>query len=502
MSTPGNNAPPTLDFAAMDIETVKELHQYYRDCLSTSLHFPDIGAFPPELIEWATDRRNTDVVQLAEYLQNIGDSNLPPEQDMALRLMLFTVLHANLACDFSNRYPGYTLPTHVAADIKRGLSRVLSLHPVHEYVAMSVQLLYRIKEIDEVLVLAESYPDIFAQFGQLKAIAGFIHTMLGDYDTGTHYLAPLAADPDLRQIPLVGLSLMTCEHFRGLTPQWPVSWDGLHADTSDVARLVDRLPSLQMVQPLAATPRPVVFAACDTKYFFQHAVHLAYSLHHSNVGKLDLHLHLYSPSPAVLAEIEALRKRLPGMSIGVSAEYDPVPGSRNSTYFATARFVRAYQIQALYQCDLCLTDADALFNGDWNAFVAGLPPQTELVLARSQTSPFWERVLAGFVYCRHTPLAEQFLAKVAHFILHNMALERLVWFTDQIALSACDDVFVLGNPAVHHIDSRTVIDLQHTPDSLCWMVTTIKTGNLLYDAARARLHAHYAARPALPPLGR
>jgi hypothetical protein len=179
------------------------------------------------------------------------------------------------------------------------------------------------------------------------------------------------------------------------------------------------------------------------------------------------------------------------MAIGVSAEYGPVPLAHAPSYYATARFVRAWQIMQRYRCTLCLMDADALFNGDWDRFSATVGGQAELVLARPQAAPFWEHVAAGFVLCRPTPLGEHFLAKVSQFILRNYALQQSVWFTDQVALSAYDSLFGADNAAIVHIDSRQVIDLQHTPDSLCWMVTTRKTGNPAYDAAKARLWQRY-----------
>lgn len=476
----------------MNIDTVKGLHQYYRDTFSRPVDFPDIGQLPPELIEWVTDARNTDVAQLAEYLETLPRSGLPDQEDLALRLMLFTIVQANLAADVNNRYPDYTLPDSLAASIKRGLGRVLELHPAGGYVAICVQLLYRIKEVDEVLFMLESYPDIVARYPTLQAIAGFVHMMLGSHARAMAYLQPLAEHPTQRNFPLIGLSYMTCQHHLGTVPEWPLAFDSLRADGADLARLIGTLPDIEMIKPLAATPRPVVFVACDSVYFMEHARHLAYSIHATNAGKLDLHLHLYSPSAQVLDEIEALRWRLPGLEIGVSAEYGPAPLAHAPAYYATARFVRAYQIMQRYRCDLCLMDADALVNGDWDRFTAQIGPQTELVLARPHAAPFWEQVLAGFVYCRPTPLAEDFLARVSHFILRNVELGNTLWFTDQVALSAWDSLYGATNPAVLHVDARDVIDLQHTPHSLCWMVTTRKTGNPAYDAARARLDQRYA----------
>lgn len=489
---------PTMTNASSDkhpassIELVKGLHQYYRDCLSGPESFPNLGGYPPELIEWVIDRGTTDVIQLAEFMDSLPHTTLPPEQDLALRLMLVTIVHANLACDQNNRYPGYNLPPSLVANIKKGLGRVLELHPTGDYIAICVQLLYRIKEVEEVLHLAQDYPDIFARYSTLQAITGFIHTMLGNHQEAMRYLAPLAEHPANRNLPLVGLSVMTCQYRMGMVPQWPVSFDSVRAGVEQLPEQLKHLPELRMLQPLAATPRPVVFVACDTRYFFDHAVYLAYSMHDRNVGKLDLHLHLYAPEPRVLDEIERLRARLPGLSIGVSAEDGPAPLPHAPAYFATARFVRAWQVLQHYQCELCLMDADALFNGDWERLAARLTPETELALVRPSAVPFWETVPAGFLYCRPTPLAERFLAKVAQFILHNIELKRVVWFTDQIALSVAYDALGAGHPAVCPLEAELVIDTQHRPDALCWMVTTIKSGNPAYDAARARLAQRYS----------
>jgi hypothetical protein len=180
------------------------------------------------------------------------------------------------------------------------------------------------------------------------------------------------------------------------------------------------------------------------------------------------------------------------MAIGVSAESGPAPLPHAPAYYATARFVRAWQVMQQYRCELCLMDADALFNADWERLASRFTPQTELALVRPAAVPFWEQVPAGFLYCRPTPLAENYLAKVAQFILHNIELKRVVWFTDQIALSVSYDMLGKDNPAVCPLPAELVIDTQHRPEALCWMVTTIKSGNPAYDAARQRLAQRYS----------
>jgi hypothetical protein len=349
--------------------------------------------------------------------------------------MLFTIHEANLALTRNNNAVDYTLSAAVVTDVRHGLQRVLTLHPHPSYVINAVQLLYRIKEIDGVMALLNDNPGVLSNSPTLQAITGFIYTMTGDYTAALRYLQPLAKHPTGRELPLVALSEMTCRYFLGETPRMPVSFETLNITTDGLASQIGQLAPLEMIQPLERPLTcPVVFAACDDKYFYQHALNLAASIHVTSPGTLALHLHLYSPNKGMLAEIDRLRERLPGLSIGVSSECGPLPVTPAPTYYSVARFVRAHQLLEYYNCELCIVDADAIFNRPWKEFVAQFDQKTELALACPRTSPFWEQVIAGVVYCKATPLAKHFLARVAQFILRNIELKTVVWFTDQIAL--------------------------------------------------------------------
>lgn len=486
-------SPSVRESVRMSTATMKGLHQYYRDCLSQSFQFPDIGGFPRDLIQWAVNGGNADTLQLFEYLQQVPPGQqLSREHDRALRLMLVAIVQANLVTDVNNRFIDYAPSASFIDDVRRGIARILSLHDCDAYFSNAVQLLYRIGSTDDVLALAGAHPEIFAKYKNLQAMLGFVHTVLGNHAQALQYLAPLAQDAEGRSLPLVALSFMTCQYFLGQPVSWPLTFESLSSGLDDLPGLLAQLPPMEVVQPLPATTAcPVVFVACNDAYFFQHALPLAYSLHETNPGRLALHLHLYSPNKSMLAEIEALKSRLPHLAIGFSVESGEVAGIHPKVYYATARFVRAYELMRHYQKGMCIVDADALFNRDWDAIQAHLSPNTEVVLACPSVAPFWERVLAGFVYCTATPKAEHFLAKTAQFILQNMAQKKTIWFADQIALSVNDAQLAQDDPAVKHVDSSLLIDMRHTPAALVWGVTTIKNGSERYDAARARLCEKY-----------
>ena len=493
MRTNKSHPPKHLTAPAKTVETVKKLHQYYRDCLSHFFEFPNTGEIPPTLIRWAANSRNTNITQLAEYMQQYPPSrNISPEHDLALRLMLFTIMQANLSTDINNRFTDHIIPPSLADNIRCGISRILSLHDHDTYFINSIQVLYRTNMIDDVLNLLEGHPEIIEKSAVTQAIAGFIYMILGNYSKSLHYLNPLVINETHRDLPLVALSFMTCKYFTKEPTEWPLTFSSLESDTSDLPQLIEKLPPLEIAHPLPKnTSSPIIFVACNDAYFFQHALHLAYSIHESNPGKLALHLHLYSPSNAVLSEVVTLNQCLPNLQIGISVEFGDISIENPAAYYATARFVRAYQILCHYQCELCIMDADALFNSSWDNFKKCLDIQTEVVLACPQTAPFWETVIAGFAYFKPTEKSKYFLGKVSQFILENINQKKTIWFTDQIALSACSDRFATNDPAFKHLDSALLIDMQHKEEALTWGVTTTKTGHIPYDLARKKLSKKY-----------
>jgi hypothetical protein len=477
---------------AAKVRHMQSLHQYYRDALSADFTFPDLGDVPLELAEWAIRPDTVDTLKLAEFLLQIPNTRLPAEQDCAMRLMLFAILQANQSSVANNRYLGHIVPDGVAAAMREALARILALHRCYDYFVNGIQLLYRMNMIEDVLGFMKSQPELFEGSAVLRAIAGFIETSCGNFREGLRYLGPLAAGNGGRALPQVAaLSHMTCEYRLGIVPEWPLRFDALEAEPARFDRELGMLPPMRMLQPLPADSQvPVVFVACDDAYFNEHARHLAYSLHRTNGAALALHLHLYSPGADTLAQVERLRAQLPGIAIGISAEDGPLPIQHRTTYYATARFVRAREALAHYRRDLCIVDADALFRLPWERLASLAGADAEVVLACPPVSPFWEQVLAGFVYCRDTPLGRDFLGEVAGFVLSNLVDGRAVWFTDQVALSVCADR-MRDAGAIRRVDSALLVDMAHHDDALCWAVTTRKESHPAYNRAKEELARHY-----------
>jgi FkbM family methyltransferase len=483
------------------LKTIKGLHQTYRDCLSQSFDFPSIGGMPVDLVRWVSDSRNTDTPQLGEFLHKLPNVGLPAEHDLALRLMLFTIMQANLAVVANNRFIDYEIPDQLKSDLRRNLSKILGLHDSEAYVANGIRLLYRANLIEDVAAWFEAFPAVIANHRDLQAIAGFLHTVSGDYAAALEYLTPLVGDEKGRQLPLVAMSYMTCTYRMGApAADWPVIFETLQSDECKVSDLIPILPALEVVAPLErGDGRSIVFVACNDFYFFQHALFLFYSLIEKGAQGLAIHCHLYSPNESVLREIDSLRSRFPEFPIGVSLERGLGEELNSPTYYASARFVRAYQILELYAADVCVLDADALFNRGWEEFREFAGSTTEVMLSCPVAAPFWERVAAGFSYYRATPKARFFLGKVAEFILKNFQRQRQPWYIDQIALSACQEKYAVAQLEFAAVDSAILMDINHSRDAFTWVVTVKKDGNRRYDEFRGRLAATFGQLPQMSP---
>ena len=478
------------------VEEIKNLHQYYRDCLVNSFEFPPLGSIPLDLVKLANNSSNTDTVELVDQMHSLSNEGLSPEHDLALRLMLLTIVQTHLTVDKNNRFIDYTPHPNFLINIKKAINRVLQLHNHEGFLMISVQLLYRINAIEEVLALSDTAPEIFRKHANLQVILGFIHTMLGSYEAAMKHLNPLVAHATHRDLPLVALSFMTCQHFLGQNLSWPLTFKSLKWGINTLPRQIKNLPPIEIIQPLAPSLEcPIIFVACDEVYFFEHALYLAYSIYETNSGKVALHFHLFSPSAGVLAEINLLRKRLPMLQIGVSVEYYDAPKCDPITYYSTVRFIRAYQLLLHYDQEMCMMDADSLVNQSWEKFTMLLDSQTEIVLAHPKMAPFWEQTIAGFLYCKATPKGKYFMAKVSQFILQNIEENKAIWFTDQIALSVCNDSFIKNDFSVKHIDSKLLMDTRHGQKAFSWAVTGIKVGPSPYESARVRLKQKYSLLP-------
>ena len=184
---------------------------------------------------------------------------------------------------------------------------------------------------------------------------------------------------------------------------------------------------------------PVVYAACDSEYFLDHAAPFIYSA--NDIGK-DVHIHICNPTEEVWTKSIILnadtnvRVTYTANDIDFTTAGDhqgPVLPYAERTYYACLRFLYLQEI-VLRATKVMALDIDCLLMRpfDFPTTAVGYFPRESLEGTRG-----WEqkgtRVAAGIFYIEERAHA------VASQISNRIAMGPFNWFLDQIALSEVVD---------------------------------------------------------------
>jgi hypothetical protein len=186
---------------------------------------------------------------------------------------------------------------------------------------------------------------------------------------------------------------------------------------------------------------PVVFAACDDKYFIDHAPAFIAS---TNAAGKDTHIHVLNMTDAGRAMFAQIKSRV---DIKLTLSESSVPKTNNHdeyrTYCACSRFIALPDL--LQRAGQVLTlDIDCLVMKDFD-----VPDKPIGYFPREPIAGTvgWEsqgtRVAAGVVY--FTLEALDYTKQIRDRIFKG----PFRWFLDQIALSE-----VLGDVDAHHFDNQ------------------------------------------------
>jgi len=206
---------------------------------------------------------------------------------------------------------------------------------------------------------------------------------------------------------------------------------------------------------------PVVFAACDSKYFLEHAAPLIYSA--SEVGKKDVHVHIVNPTDEAISLAGVLNATTKQR---VTYTYNDMEFGEEWTpemiraYYASLRFLVAPHILQTAG-GMLIVDVDCIFMNefDYPTKPIGFFPRESL-----PGTAGWEaegtKVAAGAVYYHKNAF------EVATAVADELSKLPLQWFNDQIALSRTF-ARVDNKDAFHHFDSM-FMDWEFVEGSVIW----------------------------------
>ena len=195
---------------------------------------------------------------------------------------------------------------------------------------------------------------------------------------------------------------------------------------------------------------PVVFAACDSAYFIEHAPAFVYS---ADDAMHDVHIHVINPTPEVLSLAGVLTAttkmaRLTLTYNDVDMFQEPFNGNNDKmrTFYACFRFIVAPEIlQSAGKMLILDIDSIIMNKIEFPKKALGYFPREPLAGTQG-----WEqegtRVAAGAVYYDIS------LMPAVKLVADHMVHMPLKWFADQIVLSR---IFGdMDDKLFHHFDSQ------------------------------------------------
>jgi hypothetical protein len=204
---------------------------------------------------------------------------------------------------------------------------------------------------------------------------------------------------------------------------------------------------------------PVVFSACDSKYFLEHAP--AFIASAESIGK-DVHIHIYDPTSEAIAmflNIKTFQDLKIKLTLSFSASVQNFKSHNEyRTYCACIRFVALPELLKFAKKVMTL-DIDCLMMKEFN-----FPEKSIGYFSREplEGTVGWEKegtkVLASAIYFDERAI--EFTQKIKERITQG----PLLWFLDQVAISE-----VLSNSDVdaEHFDTQ-FLDSEFNEDSIIW----------------------------------
>ncbi|SQC91011.1 Uncharacterised protein [Cedecea neteri] len=128
-------------------ERTRLMPQLYRDVYTSTLYLPEADALPAHLVAEVLNFHSTDIVALEEKI-NAAQTDYPPEQERALKLLMRAIILANGA--LNNPAP---FEAEKAQTVTQLVVEALQLSQNKNFLIAAVQILFRINEVNSAVFL-------------------------------------------------------------------------------------------------------------------------------------------------------------------------------------------------------------------------------------------------------------------------------------------------------------------------------------------------------------
>lgn len=463
----------------------RAMHQFYRDVFSRSIYLPEADALPAHLVVEILNYANSDINALNGLLQS-AETDLEPEQDRALKLMMGAIAMANEAFDGHSTGMQAGMPAEKVTLITNQVVEAMQLSDNVNYLVASIQILFRINEIDSVLFLISNNLSTLSETPCVLKILLLICLMEEDYNQAQIVIQQLTSDPDFIGEDTMTLVMVVCGIYKmGGYPEAfidfrPLLETGFEPDTDRYKWLIE--PD--------NNGKTTVVVGCDKNYFYQHAIALLFSLYETNRDELNVHLHIYNCDEQIQRDVQSLCAGLEHFNVSLSSESFTCAKDIN-VHYASRRFVFLRHAMSKLAGPVMVLDADCLVRKSWSSFKTTLGNQ-KMIVSWAEGAPFWEDIIAGFIYSEGGAVSDKFFDAVARFIDSNLSSGNAVWFLDQIALAcAMNELSAVEQMSIGREKTSSLVDIKHSEDAFSWVVTTVKNGQGVYQDYKQALLDKY-----------
>ena len=244
---------------------------------------------------------------------------------------------------------------------------------------------------------------------------------------------------------------------------------------------------------------PVLLAACNDLYYRKFAVTLLLSLERQ-CEPLQFHLHLCSPSPAIVRHVKTLALALKHVSLSWTSDDGALASQLRyrSVYYASVRFLVAAVLLPRMTAPLLCIDVDGIaVRPVWQAYEK--KAQGDVVLIqRPDEKRTVNKVLASAAGFNQTPQGLRFVAALGRSLVAILG-DQPSYHVDQITIFyLMRRLQKLGLLKVEAMP-QSLADFEFSDDGVIWTAKSWRTKNSqLYLDAKAAIDAQF---PELVPSG-
>ncbi|MFH7929168.1 hypothetical protein QCJ92_00016570 [Enterobacter roggenkampii] len=436
----------------------RAMRQFYRNVFTRFIDLPEADVMPANIAAEIFSFKSANITALEPVIR-AAETGLEADKDAALKNMLCAIVLANTALDETRTGDKQILSSSQCTQLTEYVVSALNADSNIHYLVAAIQLLFRVNEISSALFLINNNLSLVSSSAPVLKILLLICLMENDFNQAMVVIQVLTADAALIGEDPMALLMITCGIYRlGGIPDSYIDFRSLNA--SEYVAVKEAWDNWIVK---TSDTKTTVLLTCTGEEYFEHAVPTLYSLYETNRNLLDVHVHVFNGSDEVKESLLALREQFPELNL--SASHETIASNADTSVVSAARrIVFLRHALSTFNTPVMAVNPTVLVRKPW------ADPDASLLLLKTEDSPFWEDVFAGFIYARPGGVAQRYFDRVAHFIDVNLSSGNCAPGLEQVALFAClDSLSPEDQHSITRVERCAVLASHAGDEAFCWV---------------------------------